>query len=56
MNFLQKKDRTEKEQEFVDYLSHEGENGAFMFGYVTYQNEVMPNVLPIDLLALDIYL
>ena len=51
---LAKKDLTEKEQEFVDYLSHEGEKSAFMFGYVTYQNEVMPNVLPIDLLALDI--
>jgi len=49
-----KKGRTEKEQEFIDYLSHEGENGAFIFGYVTYQNEVMPNVLPLDLSAIDI--
>ncbi len=49
-----KKDKTEKEQGFVDYLSHAGEDGAFMFGYVTYQNEVMPDVLPTDLLVLDI--
>lgn len=46
--------RTEKEQEFINHLSHEGENGAFIFGYVTYQNKVMPEVLPLDLSALDI--
>lgn len=36
-----KKEKSEKEQEFVDYLSQAGEDGAFIFGYVTYQNEVM---------------
>lgn len=49
-----KKQRTNKEQEFIDYLSSAGEDGAFIMGYVTYQNEVMPNELPSDLITLDI--
>lgn len=54
-NTLQaKKHRTEQEQMFVDYLSSAGEKGAFILGYVTYQNDVMSSVLPLDILELDL--
>lgn len=54
ITLLAKKDRTDQEQQYVDFLSSAGEDGAFILGYVTYQNNVMPNVLPLDILELDL--
>jgi hypothetical protein len=51
---LGKDKRENNEQNFVDLFLESGEDGAFYCGFSTYQNRVMPKLLPSDLSELEL--
>ena len=51
---LNKKKREDAEQQFVDLFSQSGKRGAFCFGYATYQNSVVAQELPTEILDLPL--
>ena len=53
-SLLNKKKREDDEQSFVDLFSKSGKKGAFVFGYVAYQNSVVAQQLPTEILELPL--
>lgn len=53
-SLLNKKKLEDDEQSFVDLFSKSGKKGAFVYGYVAYQNSVVAQQLPTEILDLPL--
>lgn len=54
IRLINKKKREDDEQNFVDIFSKSGRKGAFCYGYAAYQNSVVAQQLPTELLDLPL--